>query len=62
MASTIGSSIKKIFGKGKSTTGQTEQVQAYSPDALVKEVKSTGNSDAKKPKHGEDGVCCGRCS
>jgi CCGSCS motif protein len=55
-------SIKKMFGKRKGTAGQAEQVQAYSPESLGKEVKSAANSEKKKPKHGEDGVCCGRCS
>jgi CCGSCS motif protein len=54
-------SIKNMFKKNKSAVEQAEQVQAYSPTELAQEVKSTSEGSKKKPKHGEDGVCCGGC-
>ncbi|HTN33128.1 MAG TPA: CCGSCS motif protein [Marinobacter sp.] len=61
MAFPIALSIKNIFKKNKSAAGQVEQVQAYSPADLAQEVKSTSEASKKKPKHGENGVCCGGC-
>jgi CCGSCS motif protein len=51
-------SIKKIFKKDKSAAAQ---VQTYSPKESAQEVKSSSDTSKKKPKHGEDGVCCGGC-
>lgn len=61
MAFPIALSMKKLFKKDKSATGQVEQVQAYPPTELTQEVKSVGNDSKEKPKHGENGVCCGGC-
>lgn len=54
-------SIKKMFGKDKATVEQAEQVQAYSPKDLAQEAKGSNEVSKKKPKHGENGVCCGGC-
>lgn len=51
----IGDAVKKIFKKDT----ESEQASASTAEA----VEGTANAKAqKKPKHGEDGVCCGGCS
>lgn len=50
-------SIKKIFTK------DADQDLSSTPEA-VEETTSAADSSkpVAKPKHGEDGVCCGGCS
>lgn len=50
-------SIKKIFTKDADTE------QSSTPQAVEDTTTAAERSEpAAKPKHGEDGVCCGGCS
>lgn len=52
----IGSTIKKVFKKDNDAANERAQA--------VKDTTESAQADAPKarPKHGEDGVCCGGCS
>lgn len=52
----LGDSLKKIFKKDDAPAAAT-QAAADTASAEAKAVEKP-----KRPKHGEDGVCCGGCS
>lgn len=52
----IGNTLKKIFKKDQDAAQETAQAVKDTTEA-AKDAASTA-----RPKHGEDGVCCGGCS
>lgn len=52
----IGESIKKIFKKD----GEVKQDTPQAVEATTKAAESAQKTE--RPKHGENGVCCGGCS
>lgn len=52
----IGETIKKIFKKD----GELKQDASQAAEASAQTAEAAQKSD--RPKHGENGVCCGGCS
>ena len=51
--------LKKLF---KKDSAEKPVVQTQEPvEAKQAEVDPVTDTVVKKPKHGEDGVCCGSC-
>lgn len=51
--------LKNLF---KKNSAEKPVVQTHEPvEAKQAEVESATEAAEKKPKHGEDGVCCGSC-
>ncbi|MGO2133624.1 MAG: CCGSCS motif protein [Halomonas sp.] len=51
--------LKTLFKKDNAEKTQVQMQEAVTskPDT----AKPAADAAAKKPKHGEDGVCCGSC-
>lgn len=45
-----------------SDSSELDQAQAYNSGEAGNETAVVEAVTSKKPKHGEDGVCCGGCS
>lgn len=52
--------FKNIFTSNKEQAVKTESTQKE--DTLAQATSENSPATEKKPKHGEDGVCCGGCS
>jgi len=52
--------LKNLFQK-KETAAAKPAVQAYEPVSAKPAANQPTDVTSKKPKHGEDGVCCGSC-
>lgn len=51
--------LKNLF---KKDSAETPVVQTHEPvEAQQAEADPVTDTAEKKPKHGEDGVCCGSC-
>lgn len=52
--------LKNLFQK-KEAAAAKPVVQAYEPVSAKPEAGQPADAASQKPKHGEDGVCCGSC-
>lgn len=51
--------LKNLFQKKE--VAAKPAVQAYEPVSAKPAANQSAEVTSKKPKHGEDGVCCGSC-
>lgn len=51
--------LKNLFKKDRAEKPQVQMHEAE--PAKHNDAESAADATKKKPKHGEDGVCCGSC-